>query len=118
MILIFLRAVSATISIIFRALQLLVFIPEIAGVPSKHADLLRIVSILAPRSFGGPLFDRAAHFRLSPISSNELRPLRKINTDSEVSEEIKVGKVFSTYITWYMLWYILLLSVEILKIDI
>ena len=84
MILIFLRAVSATISIIFRALQLLVFIPEIAGVPSKHADLLRIVSISTPYSFGGPMLDRAAHFQAAPISSSELRRPQKTYTDYKV----------------------------------
>ena len=43
----------------------LTFIPEpiaIIGVPSKTADLLGIVSISSPQSFGGPLFDEAACF--------------------------------------------------------
>ena len=35
----------------FRTLQLLVFIPETTVVPSKNADLLRIVPISTPRSF-------------------------------------------------------------------
>ena len=34
-----------------------------------------------------------------------------ISTDSEVLEEIEVGKVFSTYVTWYMLGYILMLLI-------
>ena len=50
---------------------------------------------MAPRLFDSPLLDRAAHFRVSPISSSECRPRRNIYTDSEGSkEEIKVEKIF------------------------
>ena len=56
----------------------------------------------------------------------ERRRFRRANSDLDetyipipnVVEETKVGKVFSTYMTWYILGYILLLSVKILKIDI
>ena len=64
------------------------------------------------------MFAGAVHFWAAPISSSELRPQRKIHTDSDFFEETKVGKVFSACMTWYMLGYILVLFVKILKIDI
>ena len=71
------------------------FIPETAGVPSKNADLLRIILISAPRLFGGPLLDRAAHFWVSLISSSKRRNQQNTCTDFKRSkEEIKVGKIF------------------------
>ena len=63
---------------------------------SKNANLLRTVSISVPRSFGGPLLDRAARFRVSPISPSELQPRQNIYTDFAVLVEIKVGKVFGS----------------------
>ena len=44
--------------------------------------------------------------------------LEKTYTDSKVCEDTKQGIVFSTYMVWYMLQYILLSSVEILNFKI
>ena len=59
-------------------------------------DCSDLVPLVVPRSMS----DEAIHFRAAPISSSELRPRRKIYTDSVASEESKVGKDFSTYMTW------------------
>ena len=40
------------------------------------------------------MHDKAVHFRAALFSSSELRPRRKIYTDSKVFEGTRVGKVF------------------------
>ena len=69
----------------------------------------------SPRSFGGPMLGRAVHSWAEQISSRKLRPPRNIYTDSEVFEKKQTRKSFSTYMNWYILGYIRLLSVETLK---
>ena len=58
------------------------------------------------------LFLSAVDFVEQNVTSN------KNYTVSAVFEDTKVGRVFSTHMTWYMIGYILLLSGEILTINI